>query len=98
MREQGHRHRTGGRLFAAASQPGLAAVRVAPSGFNLGIARGYESFAPRLAPKLVQAIVAPEIKKFDMPDLATFTAGRGKTRAVAGEAPRFAPRVALDET
>ena len=79
---------------ASAAQPGIAAVRVAPSGFNLGVARGYESFAPRLT----QAIVAPEIKKFDMPDLATFAAGKGKNRAASGEAPRFAPRVALDET
>jgi hypothetical protein len=81
-------------LAAASSQPGIAAVRVAPSGFNLGVARGYESFAPRLA----QSIVAPEIKKFDMPDLASFAAGKGKGRVATGEAPRFAPRVALDET
>ena len=83
-------------LAAAASQPGIAAVRVAPSGFNLGVARGYESFAPRLAPKFAQAIVAPEIKKFDMPDLAAFAAGKARNRV--GDAPRFAPRVALDET
>ena len=86
----------------AASQPGMAAVRVVPGGFNLGVARGYESFAPRLSPKLAprlaQAIVAPEIKRFDMPDLAAFAAGKGKNRAATGDAPRFAPRVALDET
>lgn len=81
-------------LAAASAQPGIAAVRIVPGGFNLGVARGYESFAPKLA----QAIVAPEIKKFDMPDLAAFAAGKGKNRANAGEAPRFAPRVALDET
>ena len=85
-------------LAAAAAQPGLAAVRVVPGGFNLGVARGYESFAPKLAPKLAQAIRAPEIKKFDMPDLALFAAGKGKNRAVTADAPRFAPRVALDET
>ena len=83
---------------AAAAQPGIAAVRIAPSGFNLGVARGYESFAPKFAPKFAQAIAAPDIKKFDMPDLASFAAGKGKNRAAAGEAPRFAPRVALDET
>ena len=87
-------------LAAAASQPGIAAVRVAPSGFNLGVARGYESFAPKLAPKFApkftQAVVASEIKKFDMPDLAAFAAGKAKSRT--GDAPRFAPRVALDET
>ena len=85
-------------LVAAASQPGIAAVRVVPGGFNLGVARGYESFAPKLAPKLAQSIVAAEIRKFDMPDLASFAAGKGKNRAATGDAPRFAPRVALDET
>ena len=85
-------------LAAAVAQPGIAAVRVVPGGFNLGVARGYESFAPKLAPKLSGSIVAPEIKKFDMPDLAAFAAGKGKNRTAAGEAPRFAPRVALDET
>ena len=84
-------------LAAAAAQPGLAAVRVVPGGFNLGVARGYESFAPRPVPKFAQAIVAPDIKKFDMPDLAAFAAGKAKNRA-AGETSRFAPRVALDET
>ena len=47
-------------LAAAAAQPGLAAVRVVPGGFNLGVARGYESFAPKLAPKLAQASRAPD--------------------------------------
>ena len=84
-------------LAVAASQPGIAAVRVAPSGFNLGVARGYESFAPRLAAKLAQ-VVAPDINKFDMPDLASFAAGKGKNRAATGDAPRFGSRVALDET
>ena len=81
-------------LAAAVAQPGIAAVRVVPGGFNLGVARGYESFAPKLA----QTIVAPDIKKFDMPDLAAFAAGKAKNRASTGDAPRFAPRVALDET
>ena len=85
-------------LAAAASQPGMAAVRVVPGGFNLGVARGYESFAPKLAPKFAQAIVAPEIKRFDMPDLASFAPGKARNRAATGDAPRFAPRVALDET
>ena len=76
----------------------IAAIRVVPGGFNLGVARGYESFAPKVAPKLAGAIVAPEIKKFDMPDLAAFAAGKAKNRTATGYAPRFAPRVALDET
>ena len=87
-------------LAVAVSQPGIAAVRIAPSGFNLGVARGYESFAPRVAPKFApqfaQAIIAPDIKKFDMPDLASFAAGKGKNRT-ATDTSRFGSRVALDE-
>ncbi len=77
------------------AQAGIAAVRIAPSGFNLGVARGYESFAPKLA----QVIVAPELKKIEMPDLAAFAAGKGKDRvARSGEPARFAPRIAVDES
>ena len=85
-------------LAAASAQPGIATIRVVPGGFNLGVARGYESFAPKAVPKYAQAIVAPDIKKFDMPDLAAFAAGKAKNRTATGDAPRFAPRVALDET
>lgn len=82
-------------LASAAAQPGLAPpVRIAPSAFSLGLARGYESFAPKLA----KAIAAPELKKLDMPDLAAFDAGRAKNRAAKAEEARFAPRIALDET
>jgi len=77
----------------ADARPGIAAVPLAPSAFNLGIARGYESFAPKLA----QTISAPEIKKIDMPDLAAFAAGKGKDRLAKGEG-RFAPRIAVDES
>jgi hypothetical protein len=80
-------------LAAAAAQPGLApAVRVAPGAFTLGIARGYESFAPKLA----QSIVAPELKKIDMPDLAAFKAGKANDR-LGHEPSRFGARIALDE-
>lgn len=75
----------------AAAQPGVAPLRIAPTAFNLGVARGYESFAP----KLVKTIAAPELKKLDMPDLASFAPGKGTS--VAKEAARFAPRIALDD-
>ena len=77
---------------AAASQPGAAPLRIAPTAFNLGVARGYESFAPKLA----KTIVPPELKKLDMPDLASFKPGKGSA-ASAGDAGRFAPRIALDD-
>lgn len=75
---------------AADAQPGIAAVRIAPTAFSLGVARGYESFAPKLA----QTIAAPELKKVEMPDLAAFAAGKGKDRDPA----RFAPKIAVDES
>ena len=81
-------------LAAVAGQPGASPVRIAPTAFNLGVARGYESFAPKLA----KTIAAPELKQLDMPDLAAFKPGRGADRLKAGEPSRFAPRIALDET
>lgn len=76
----------------AAAQPGIAPLRIAPTAFNLGVARGYESFAPKLA----KTIAAPELKKLDMPDLASFKPGKGSASA-ASDAGRFAPRIELDD-
>jgi len=76
----------------AAAQPGVVPLRIAPTAFNLGVARGYESFAPKLA----KTIAAPELSKLDMPDLASFKPGRGSA-AAASDAGRFAPRIALDD-
>ena len=84
-------------LAAVTAQPGIATERVAPTAFNLGSARGYESFAP----KLVKA-VAPDIKRLDMPDLAAFKPGKGADRLGSSQSgkdgSRFATRIALDET
>lgn len=83
------------RLAAASAQPGIApAVRVAPSAFSLGIARGYESFAPKLKQTIA---AAPALKKAEIPDLAAFRPGKAKDR-LGDEPARFAPRIALDET
>ena len=46
---------------------------------------------------IMRALTFVDQEIFDMPDLATFAAGKAKNRAAAAEAPRFAPRVALDE-
>ncbi len=75
----------------AAAQPGVAPLRIAPTAFNLGVARGYESFAPKLA----KTIAVPELKKLDMPDLASFKPSKGT--ATTKDAGRFAPRIALDD-
>jgi hypothetical protein len=59
-------------------------VHISPTAFTLGVSRGYQSFS--------QAI-APDVKKIDMPDLATFKARTG----AVGASSRFSPRVALDD-
>lgn len=73
-------------LAGAANAPGAAPVRIAPMVFNLGLARGYQSFAAELP-------LPHEIQRIEnMPDLAAFKAG-----AVAGTPGRFAPRIEFDE-
>lgn len=79
---------------ATVAAPGAAPVRVAPTAFNLGVARGYESFAP----KLVASTAVPELKRIDMPDLASFERGRGADRIGGKDAGRFAPQIALDDS
>ncbi len=63
---------------------GIAAI--APTKFNLGIARGYQSFA--------QPVTLPDsVRNIDMPDLADF----GPAQPSANDKPsRFQPRIALE--
>lgn len=73
---------------------GLTALRIAPTAYNLGVARGYQGFTQ--APQgLAQTVgLASDLRKIDMPDLSTFKSGDG---TAAGAAPRLAPHIALDE-
>lgn len=64
----------------------IAPVQISPTAFTLGASRGYGSFAQALA---------SDVRKIDMPDLATFKA-RGAA-AAAGTPSRFSPRLALDD-
>lgn len=62
-------------------------VRIAPTGFSLGVSRGYANFAQNL------------VRKDDSPtpgtaDLGKFSIASGG----AGQAPRFNPRIVMDET
>lgn len=60
---------------------GLTPLRISPTAYSLGVARGSQSFA-----------LPAEIRRIDMPDLAAF-----KPSAGAKDAPsRFAPRLSLD--
>jgi hypothetical protein len=74
---------------AVQGEPGAGAVSVAPTRYNLGIARGYQSFAKP------QAETAPkfDVGKLDMPDLASFK----PRESSSGKPSRFEPRIALEQ-
>lgn len=75
---------------AGNGSPGADPVRVAPSAFNLGVARGFDSFAQKLT-------TPAEVRRLDMPDLAAFDAGRGSDHGIRSAPARFAPRISVDE-
>ena len=88
-------------LAAAAASPGAGAastapLRIAPTAFNLGLARGFDSFAQKLTAPAAQSTT--ELRKIDMPDLATFDAGRDSERPAKAAGARFAPRITVDES
>jgi hypothetical protein len=68
-----------------AGQSGGSPVRIAPMAFNLGLARGYASFAA--APSTGSAGLR-DLQRIDMPDLAKF-----KATAPASTPSRFTPRI-----
>ena len=70
----------------AGGEPVASPLRIAPMAYNLGVSRGYKSFAPA-------AVVPSALGRSEMPDLASFNAKPG---AKGGEA-KFSPRIALDE-
>ena len=63
-----------------------AALRIAPTAYSLGAARGYKSFAQ-------SAVPATPIRQLAAPDLASYQPKPG----VAPSSSRFAPAIALDE-
>jgi len=65
---------------------GAAALGIAPNGYSLGAARGYQSFAKNLG-------IGSDSRRTEVPDLASFKPGTG----AKGDPSRFAPRIALDE-
>lgn len=77
---------------AEANTPvGASAVRIAPMAFNLGMARGYASFAAPASPTVVTATGAAglgNVQHIAMPDLAKF-----QVATPAGKPSRFAPRI-----
>lgn len=65
-------------------------VRIAPTRYNLGLARGYSSFAQAPAPS---AIISRNLTDADIPDLATYRPSAG----VAEEPSRFGARIAVEQ-
>lgn len=73
-------------LADGAVQAGASPVRIAPMAYNLGMARGFASFAGTSASAL------QDLQRIDMPDLAKL-----KPASSAPATPsRFAPRVEMD--
>lgn len=65
---------------------GPAALRIAPTRYNLGISRGYQSFAQ-------PAVLDQKLSSESIPDLATFRPSPG----ARPDESRFAPRIALEQ-
>jgi hypothetical protein len=67
---------------------GESGVRIAPTRYNLGVARGYQSFARPAAP----AVLSPALSDASIPDLADFRPSPGAKE----EPSRFAARIDSD--
>ncbi|MBX7458595.1 hypothetical protein K3152_10095 [Qipengyuania sp. 1NDH17] len=79
-------------LESLASKSGVEGVlAVAPTRYNLGIARGYQSFA-QPARSVSAAAVAEGLSDITMPDLAKFD-----TKQDDGKPSRFQSRIALEQ-
>lgn len=65
---------------------GVAPLRIAPTAFNLGVSRGYHTFAPNIAPPA-------DLRKVEMPDLGKYSIAPSG----AGDPSRLSPRIVLDE-
>lgn len=76
-------------IASAKGEAGRSAeIGIAPTRYDLGIARGYRSFA--------QTLTLPgEVRRIDMPDLSTFKPGQAESD---GKPSRFAARIALEES
>jgi hypothetical protein len=85
-------------LPAGVTAAGAASVRIAPTVYNLGMARGYRSFAAAAA--MPRETSHFEFQRLDMPDLRAFS-GKFSSKDAAASAgtatpSRLAPRLELD--
>lgn len=81
-------------LDGSRGQTRASALNVTPTRYNLGLARGYSSFAQApVAPAPATRTLSGSLSRTDVPDLADFAPSPG----VREEPSRFAARIALDE-
>lgn len=73
--------------IAADTAPGRRSLSIAPTRFDLGIARGYQSFVKPAAE------LPAGVSKIDMPDLSDFRPRQG---TAADKPSRFQPRISLE--
>lgn len=78
-------------IAGAKGEAGLAPslATLAPTRYNLGVARGYQSFAKPTATPAVRGL---DLKRIEMPDLASFRPSEG----VKEKPGRLQPRIALE--
>ena len=78
-------------LAGGPADAGLGTVHIAPNGFNLGLAHGYQSFASgSVLPKQPVQLDTPDFGGFDLATKIKPEAGKST------KAPRFAPRIEMD--
>jgi len=63
-----------------------SSLRIAPTAFNLGVSRGYQSFSQN-------GVVVPKMRRVEMPDLATFSLRSGGK----DDPSRFSTRLSVDD-
>lgn len=74
-------------IESARGEPGRRDIAIAPSAFDLGVARGYQSFAKP------SAELPKSVSRMSVPDLAEFRPSKG----AKDEPSRFRPRVSIDQ-
>jgi hypothetical protein len=80
-------------VLGSVAAPGAAPIRIAPSVYNLGTARGYQSFAPAASSI---AVLPDEIQRLDVPDLRAFASKFAGGSGTSNVPARLAPRMELE--
>lgn len=81
-------------LAAGANAPGAAPILIAPMVYNLGLSRGYQSFAATAAAP--REIAKLDVQRLEVPDLRAFGRKEGLAAANGAVPSRLAPRIELD--